>query len=132
MEQKVNRAKENAGKDQVATAYPNHSTISPKKLAQETSSNIPPKENTVSIFNAELNSGIRRFSLTRINLFKNMPGSHFSSKILLDSLNDMPHFILSVRKSLAQFTELFNSWIFLRPIMKKRFFFFLLIKKLNN
>lgn len=38
----MKKAKAKAGKDQVATAYPHHSTISPRKLAPDTSSNIPP------------------------------------------------------------------------------------------
>lgn len=38
----MKKTKAKAGKDQVATAYPHHSTISPRKLAPDTSSNIPP------------------------------------------------------------------------------------------
>jgi hypothetical protein len=39
---KVKKKKEIAGRVSLATANPNHSRISPKKLAPETYSNIPP------------------------------------------------------------------------------------------
>lgn len=52
MEHMVKNAKENAGKDHVAMAKPYHSTISPKKFAPETYSNIPPtgKKKCVSLY----------------------------------------------------------------------------------
>lgn len=43
MEQMVKKAKAKAGKDQTATAYPHHSTISPKKFDPDTNSNMPPE-----------------------------------------------------------------------------------------
>ena len=52
MLQQVKTAKASAGSDQDATAYPIHSSISPKKLAPETYSNIPPvrrHENNINI-----------------------------------------------------------------------------------
>ena len=43
MLQKVKSAKAKAGRDEHARAKPNHSMISPKKLAPDTYSNIPPE-----------------------------------------------------------------------------------------
>ena len=43
MAHRVKRANENVGMDHVAMAYPTHSTISPKKFAPDTYSNIPPR-----------------------------------------------------------------------------------------